>query len=84
MGNAIQSIDNQNLYVLPWNSTLYNDGKLHKLSIEVKDDQNNKMITENEFSLDTTTITAWTRSKFILFVHWPTLVKNKIILYKTI
>ncbi|CAF4158500.1 unnamed protein product [Rotaria sp. Silwood2] len=71
-GTALQSIDNNNLYVLPWNASFYNDGHLHTLSIEVKDNQNNKMTTENEFSLTTTTITAFTRSKFILFIHWPT------------
>ncbi|CAF4268771.1 unnamed protein product [Rotaria socialis] len=72
LGNAIQSIDNQNLYVLQWNASYYHDGYHHKLSVEIKDNQNNKMKTENEFSLSTTTVIAWTLSKFILSIHWPT------------
>ncbi|CAF0820817.1 unnamed protein product [Rotaria sordida] len=71
-GTAIESIDNENLYVLPWNASFYNDGHLHTLSIEIKDNQNNTMKIENEFSLTTTTITAFARSKFILLTHWPT------------
>jgi hypothetical protein len=77
LGNAVQSIDNQNLYVLPWNASFYNDGLLHALSVEIKDEKNNVVKSENEFSLGTTTKTAWTSSKFILFVHWPTFVRNK-------
>jgi hypothetical protein len=75
LGNAVQSIDNQNLYVYPWNASVYNDGNHHQISVEIKDNQNNIIKSENEFSLSTTTITAWTRSKFVLFVHWPTFVK---------
>lgn len=74
LGEAIQSTDNENLYVLPWNSTFYNDGLLHDLSVNIQDSRNNQLQVENEFSLATTTITAWTRSKFILYIHWPTFV----------
>lgn len=76
LGVAIQSIDNPNLYVLPWNSTVYNDGVLHDLSVKIHDNQNNQWQVENQFSLATTTITAWTQSKFILYIHWPTFVKR--------
>jgi len=72
IGNAIQSIDNENLYVLPWNASFYNDGKLHDLLVEIKDNQNNTVINQNQFSLSTTTFTAWNRAKFILLIHWPT------------
>ncbi len=78
MGNAKQSIDNEHLYVLPWNASFYNDGHHHQLLVEIKDNQNNIIKSENEFSLATTTITAWTRSKFILFIHWPTFVSEQV------
>jgi hypothetical protein len=77
LGNAIKSIDNENLYVLPWNASFYHDGGLHDLLVEIRDNQNNKIQNENQFSLATTTMTAWTRSKFILFIHWPSFVKKK-------
>ena len=35
-GNAIQSDDNRNLYVLPWNASEYDDGHLHRISVEIK------------------------------------------------
>ncbi|CAF4270819.1 unnamed protein product, partial [Rotaria sordida] len=76
-GTAIQSIDNKNLYVPPWNASFYNDGHIHTLSIEVKDNQNNRMRIENEFSRTPTTITAFARSKFILLIHWPTFLQEK-------
>ncbi|CAF3466928.1 unnamed protein product [Rotaria sp. Silwood1] len=72
LGTAIQSIDNKNLYVLPWNASFYNDSHLHTLSIEINDNQNNRIKIENQFSLATTTITAFTGSKLILLIHWPT------------
>ncbi|UJR16488.1 hypothetical protein I4U23_003391 [Adineta vaga] len=72
LGNAIKAIDHENLYVLPWNASLYNDGFLHNLIVEIKDNQSNIIKSENQFSLATTTITAWTRSKLVLFIHWPT------------
>lgn len=75
LGVALQSIDNENLYILPWNSTVYNDGSLHDLSVKIQDNQNNQLTIENEFSLATTTFTAWTKSKLILYIHWPTFVK---------
>jgi hypothetical protein len=75
LGNAIKSIDNDNLYVLPWNASVYNDGSLHNLLVEMTDNQNNKIQNEIQFSLANTTITAWTASKIVLFVHWPTFVK---------
>jgi hypothetical protein len=74
LGNAIQSIDNKNLYVLPWNTSIYNDGLLHDLLVEITDNQNNKINNENQFSLGITTRTAWTHSKFILYMHWPAFV----------
>ncbi len=77
MGNAIKSIDNENLYVLSWNASVYNNGQLHDLLIEIKDNQNNTIRNENQFSLATTTITSWTHSKLVLFIHWPTFVKKK-------
>ena len=78
LGYAKQSIDNQNLYVLPWNTSFYNDNHLHNLSVEIKDNQRNIIKIGHKFSLDTTTTTLWTRSKLILFIHWPTFVrKNK-------
>jgi len=79
LGNANQSIDNEHLYVLPWNASFYNDGYHHQLFVEIKDNQNNIIKSENEFSLATTTITAWTRSKFILFIHWPTFVSEQVV-----
>jgi hypothetical protein len=36
LGSAIQSIDNQNLFVLPWNSSLYADENLHEISVEIQ------------------------------------------------
>lgn len=75
LGNAIKSIDNENLYVFPWNASIYNDNLLHDLLVEIKDNQNNTVKNENQFSLSTTTITAWTRSKLVLFIHWPTFVR---------
>lgn len=36
LGLAIPSIDNQNLFVLPWNTSLYNDEKLHQIVVEIK------------------------------------------------
>jgi len=74
LGNAIKSIDNENLYVLSWNASVYNDGLHHDLVVEIKDNQNNKITNENEFSLGITTKTAWTKSKLLLFIHWPTFV----------
>ncbi|CAF0901873.1 unnamed protein product [Adineta ricciae] len=72
LGNAVKAIDHESLYVLAWNASLYNDGRLHDLTVEIKDKQNNELKSENQFSLATTTITAWTRSKLILLIHWPT------------
>jgi len=36
IGSAIQSIDNKNLFILPWNTTLYNDKNLHEILVEIK------------------------------------------------
>ena len=36
IGSAIQSIDNPNLFVLPWNTSFYNDGNLHRIVVEIK------------------------------------------------
>lgn len=76
MGSAIESIDNKNLYILPWNTSLYNDDHLYKLTVEIKNDQNNTIKIEHEFSFSTITKTIWTRSNFILLIHWPTIVKQ--------
>ena len=35
LGSATQSNDNRNLYVLPWNASQYNDGRLHRISVEI-------------------------------------------------
>ncbi|CAF4315331.1 unnamed protein product, partial [Adineta steineri] len=66
-------------YVLPWNASFYNDGSLHDLSVEIRDNQNNTIKSENQFSLSTSTITAWTKSKIILIIHWPTFGMTAII-----
>ncbi len=36
LGMASQSIDNQNLFVLPWNTSLYKDDNLHEISVEIQ------------------------------------------------
>ncbi|CAF0776147.1 unnamed protein product [Adineta steineri] len=79
LGYAKPSIDNEHLYVLPWNASFYNDGSLHDLSVEIRDNQNNTIKSENQFSLSTSTITAWTKSKIILIIHWPTFGMTAII-----
>ncbi|CAF4932224.1 unnamed protein product [Rotaria sp. Silwood1] len=72
IGSAIQSKDNQNLFILPWNTNLYNDENLHKIFVEIKDIENNTVTLQHEFSLSLPTITKWNRSKLILTIHQPT------------
>lgn len=36
LGSAFPSRDNPNLFVLPWNASRYNDGKLHRILVEIK------------------------------------------------
>ena len=36
LGNAFSPKDNPNLFVLPWNASQFNDGKLHRISVEIK------------------------------------------------
>ena len=76
LGDAVKSVDNDNLYVLKWNTSVYHDGFLHDLSVVIHDNKNQILNLQNQFSLSTTTITAWTKSKFILYIHWPTFVWN--------
>ncbi|CAF0716595.1 unnamed protein product [Adineta steineri] len=80
MGSAIQSIDNLNLFVLPWNTSFYNDGNLHEIFVKIKDNANNIVTIKHDFSLSLSTITAWNRSKFLLTVHQPTLILIVLIL----
>jgi hypothetical protein len=42
IGSAIRSIDNQNLFILPWNTSLYNDNNLHEILVEIKVKQRRK------------------------------------------
>ncbi|CAF4143728.1 unnamed protein product [Rotaria sordida] len=72
IGSAIQSIDNQNLFIFPWNTSLYNDEKLHKIFVEIKDNGNNTVILQHEFSLSLLKKTKWYQSKIILTIHQPT------------
>ncbi|CAF3775166.1 unnamed protein product [Rotaria magnacalcarata] len=72
VGSAVQSIDNQNLFVLPWNVSLYDDGNLHQIFVGIKDNGNNTVILTHEFSVSFTTITRWDPSQIILTIHQPT------------
>jgi hypothetical protein len=36
IGLAIQSSDNPNLFVLPWNTSFYNDENLHEIFVQIK------------------------------------------------
>ena len=36
LGSALPSIDNKNLFVLPWNTSLYNDQNLHQILVEIQ------------------------------------------------
>ena len=36
LGSALPSRDNPNLFVLPWDASRYNDGKLHWILVEIK------------------------------------------------
>lgn len=36
IGQAVRSIDNANLFVLPWNTSVYNDEKLHRIVVNVR------------------------------------------------
>ncbi|CAF2727309.1 unnamed protein product [Rotaria sp. Silwood2] len=72
IGSAIQSNDNGNLFILPWNTSLYNDENLHKIFVEIKDSGNNTIILQHEFSLSLPTSIKWNRSRIILTIHQPT------------
>ncbi|CAF0907568.1 unnamed protein product [Didymodactylos carnosus] len=71
IGQAKSSIDNPNLFILQWNTSLYDQG-IHEMIVEIKDNQNNVETLTEEFTLTTSTITAWTRSKLVLLADWPT------------
>ncbi|CAF3242403.1 unnamed protein product [Rotaria socialis] len=72
VGSAVQSIDNQHLFVLPWNASSYDDGRLHQIFVGIKDNGNNTVILTHEFSISFTTITRWNPSQIILTIHQPT------------
>lgn len=36
IGQAVRSIDNANLFVLPWNTSVYNDEKLHRIVVNIR------------------------------------------------
>jgi hypothetical protein len=36
IGLAIQSSDNPNLFVLPWNTSFYKDENLHEIFVQIK------------------------------------------------
>ena len=36
VGQAVRSIDNKNLFVLPWKTSLYNDEKLHRIVVNIR------------------------------------------------
>ncbi|UJR30002.1 hypothetical protein I4U23_017548 [Adineta vaga] len=71
-GSAVQTNDHKNLFVLPWNTSLYNDGNLHEISVQIKDNGNNTVTITHEFSFSLSTRIPWNRSKFLLSIHLPT------------
>jgi hypothetical protein len=36
LGLARVAVDHPNLYVLPWNASVYHDGHLHQISVEIE------------------------------------------------
>ncbi|CAF1094303.1 unnamed protein product [Adineta ricciae] len=72
MGSARQAIDHSNLFVLPWNASIYHDDNLHVISVRIRDQENNSITITHEFSLTLSTITSWNKSKILLTVHQPT------------
>ena len=46
LGSARRSSDNSNLFVLPWNASLYHDEKLHQILVQIKV---NKLARESLF-----------------------------------
>ncbi|CAF0755501.1 unnamed protein product [Didymodactylos carnosus] len=71
IGYAVNSINNLNLFILQWNTSLYEQGT-HIMHVQIQDYQNNTEELMEEFALSISSVIAWNRSKLILLVHWST------------